>query len=523
MATKNKVLKELNRRQFLSFAAAGGLTLGTNQFANDTQAKMKAIENSKSRGYNPNILWICTDQQRYDTIAALGNPIIRTPNLDKLVTEGVAFRQAFAQSTVCTPSRAAFMTSRYPHLTGARGNGFDIRENEIPVSKIFAEAGYHCGLIGKLHLSSSQGHVERRIDDGYAEFIWSHDPFPQRGWEGKNQYIEWLKGKGYQWRDVYKPAAGKHAYAGVPTHLHQTTWCFEQGMDFITRNRERCWFLSINVFAPHHPFDPSEEYLKRYDPEEMPNPAYQPGELANKPPNQTVDHNGAYGGRLLGFAKMKPSERREVTAAYYAMIEQIDDQIGRLMKKLEETGQKENTIVVFTSDHGEMLGNHGIYLKGQYPYDDLIHVPLIISWPGHFEQGLKSDALVELVDIAPTLLEGVGYAIPTRMQGRSFLNICTGKAKSNQHREYVFAECYDVTPFDKSPVCLTMIRDRKHKIAVYHGLDIGELYDLEEDPHEFINLWDNLQYQKLKNELLKKCFDAQISRLDPIPLRRAEW
>lgn len=515
MTEQTKYSKNINRRSFLRSSLGTGLMLTSMQY--ECLAAEKPLSIKKHIGKAPpNIVWICTDQQRYDTIAALGHPITHTPNLDKLVAQGVTFTHAFAQSTVCTPSRASFMTSRYPHLTGARDNGFDIRENEIPVSKIFANNGYHCGLIGKLHLSSCLGHVEKRIDDGYAEFLWSHGPWTH----GKdNAYLQWLNSKGYQWKDVYHPPKEKYAYAGVPAALHQTTWCFEQGMEFIDRNKHRPWFLSINVFAPHHPFDPSEEYLKRYDPAKVPDPLYQPGELDNKPPNQKVDHNGAYGGLLLGFSKMTPDERRQVTAAYYAMIEQIDDQIGHFMEKLEETGLKENTIVVFTSDHGEMLGNHGIYLKGHYPYDDLIHVPLIISWPGHFEAGLRSDALVELIDIAPTLLEAIDKPVPDRMQGRSLFQICTSKTDPHAHRDYIFTERYGGAATDKPPTYFSMIRDRRYKISVYHGHELGELYDLEYDPDEFTNLWSDSKYAELKNRLIKKCFDVIIEKLDPVPQR----
>jgi len=516
--TKNK---GLTRRDLLSRSVATGLSFGVLPLHSQLWAQA-AVSSDSERDMDksmPNVLWICTDQQRYDTIAALGNPLVHTPSLDGLVSQGVTFTHAFAQSTVCTPSRAAFMTSRYPHLTGARGNGFNIRNNEVPITKRFQDFGYYCGLIGKLHLSACQNRVERRIDDGYAEFMWSHGP-AENGMN--NHYHQWLSSKGYQWKDIYRQPEGKYTYAGVSKELHQTTWCFEKAMEFVSRNQKKPWFLSINVYAPHHPFDPSEEYLRRYDPSKMPDPLYQEGELDNKPPNQTVDHHGAYGFKdWMAFSQMTPNQRREITAAYYAMIEQTDEQIGLLLQRLQDAGQEKNTIVVFTSDHGEMLGNHGIYLKGHYPYEDLIHIPLILVWPGHFKAGLQSDALVELVDIAPTLLAATGQAIPVGMQGRSLLEICGGRADPHNHRGYVFTECYEATPTDKPPVYVSMIRDRRYKISVYHGQELGELYDLHEDPHEFNNLWNSPEHEKMKNKLLKKCFDATIDRLDPLPQRIA--
>ncbi|MBM4080015.1 MAG: sulfatase, partial [Planctomycetes bacterium] len=357
----------------------------------------------------PNILWICTDQQRYDTIAALGNRHIRTPHLDKLVSESVTFTHAFAQNTVCTPSRASFLTGRYPRTTRTRQNGQNIPADEVLVTKMLADAGYDCGLAGKLHLSACEPRHcktrERRIDDGYRVFQWSHHPNPD--WP-ENDYIKWLQAKGVQWKDVYEGPKGRPAYPGVPAPLHQTTWCFEKAMEFIAEPRRGPWLMSINCFDPHHPFDPPKEYLDRYDPDALPPPKYRPGELDAKPHFQRIDHQGAYGGKGMSFAKLTPRQHREVIAAYYAMIEQIDDQVGRILRFLDDTGQRQNTLVIFMTDHGEMLGDHGIYLKGPYLYDCAVRVPLILSWSGHFQAGLRSDALVELVDLVPTLLEALG-------------------------------------------------------------------------------------------------------------------
>ena len=471
----------------------------------------------------PNILWICTDQQRYDTIAALGNEHIRTPNLDRLVSEGVAFTHAFAQSPVCTPSRASFLTGRYPRTTRTRQNGQCIPPDEVLVPKMLSNAGYDCGLSGKLHLAACQRRIEVRIDDCYREFHWSHHPHPD--WP-ENEYIQWLESTGHKWKDVYPGPKGKHAYPGVPAELHQTTWCFDRAMDFIAEDRESPWLMSINCFDPHHPFDPPKEYLDRYDPDALPDPKYKPGELENKPVFQRVDHDGAYGGMLLAYSKMTPRERREVTAAYYAMIELIDHNVGRILKMLDESGQRENTIVIFMSDHGELLGDHGIYLKGPFLYDCSVRVPLVISWPGRFKSGLRSDALVELVDVVPTLLNAAGMPVPPRVQGRSFYDLCAGNADPHHHKDYVYAEYYVGQPFHRAlPIqpLVTMIRDRAHKIAVYAGMEQGELYDLKADPDEFDNLWDSPAHKDLKHDLVKMCFDASVCTTDPIPERVADW
>ena len=158
----------------------------------------------------PNILWICTDQQRRDTICALGNPRIRTPNLDRLVAEGVSFTSAYSQSPICTPSRASFLTGRYPRTTRARQNGQKIPEDERLITRMLADVGYDCGLVGKLHLASCHKKVESRIDDGYRVFHWSHHPAPD--WP-ENEYIQWMEGKGKTWDALYHRPPGAPAWA----------------------------------------------------------------------------------------------------------------------------------------------------------------------------------------------------------------------------------------------------------------------------------------------------------------------
>ena len=219
------------------------------------------------------------------------------------------------------------------------------------------------------------------------------------------------------------------------------------------------WLMSVNIFQPHHPFWPTAEYLSHYDPAKMQEPAYQEGELANKPLFQRVDHGGAYGNSAISYTKMDDLGHRKVTAAYYAMIEQGDTEVGRMMKALEETGQLDDTIVIFMSGHGEMLGDHGMYLKGPYFYDCLTRVPLMIRWRKKYEQGVKVDALVELLDIAPTLLEAAGVPVPSGMQGRSLTPLLTGA--TTKHRDSVYVEYFDANALYDPPPMASCACERK--------------------------------------------------------------
>ncbi len=464
----------------------------------------------------PNILWLCTDQQRYDTIRALGNSLVNTPNIDRLISEGVTFTRAYCQSPVCTPSRASFLTGRYPRTTRCRQNGQAMPPDEQLISKILADNGYTCGLAGKLHLASCSDHkVETRIDDGYSTFHWSHHPQPD--WP-ENAYTQWLASKGKTWEELYTGPGTDYLKEGIPTEYHQTTWCAEMTIDFIQENKGKPWMFSFNCFAPHHPFDPPKEFLEKYNPDEMPLPKYREGELDNKPTFQQLDHEWAH--NTPGYfhvTGMRDQDKREVTAAYLAMCEHIDQQVGRIIDALDESGQRDNTIVIFMSDHGEMLGDHGIYLKGPHFYEEALRVPLTIRWPGHFKPDHRVEGLVELTDLAPTLLECAGIDVPNRMQGRSLREHLNGDANPSHFRDFVFSEYYNSWTHEDGYG--TMLRTETEKIVVYHGTKDGELYDLENDPDEFENLWDSPNHQELKLHLMKQCFDASVFTMDPDPPR----
>lgn len=471
----------------------------------------------------PNILWICTDQQRYDTIGALGNPHIHTPNIDRLVADGVAFTHAYCQSPICTPSRASFLTGMYPSTVHGCMNGNSHWADAAPlITKLLADDGYDCGLVGKLHLAGAAGRIEPRPDDGYRIFHWGHHPYDD--WDEGHAYADWLRAQGYD------PAELFHNPSRLPPELHQSSWCADMAIAFMEEERNQPWLMSVNFFDPHAPFDPPQAYLDRYNPAQLPGPLFAESDLEAQakladivfqteprhPEALDMDANSAKLGE--GDPPPPPDTPREIKAAYYAMITLIDDNIGRMLEALEGTGQRENTIVIFMSDHGEMLGDHGVLLKGCRFYEGLVRVPLIMSWPGVFEAGFVSGALVELTDIAPTLLDVSRAIIPERMQGRSLLPILQGKAKPHQQRAFVRSEYYRAMPYLETPDTMmayaTMLRDECWKLVVYHGHDIGELFDLESDPGEFHNLWNDPEHQETRFKLLKQSFDALAFAVD---------
>ncbi|MBS3763653.1 MAG: sulfatase-like hydrolase/transferase [Planctomycetes bacterium] len=476
----------------------------------------------------PNILWICTDQQRADTLGCCGNSFVHTPNLDRLASEGALFENCFSQSPICTPSRASFLTGRYPRTTRARQNGQDIPADEMLITKLLADNGYTCGLAGKLHLSTCDPRfcpdIERRIDDGYKVFHWSHHPNPD--WP-KNAYTQWLAENDVSYET---PALDDtwQVRKGMPEQYHQTTWCANKTIEFLTKQvrQDSPWLFSFNCFDPHFPFDPPEKYLEPYleQLDEIPLPVTEEGELENKPRWQQPDFRDDY--HYTGPhhpEEMTPRQHRLTRAAYWAMVDLIDAQVGRVLEALDATGQRQDTLVIFTSDHGEMLGDHDLYLKGPYFYDPAVRVPLIVSWPDHMRTGC-ADTLVELMDLAPTVLEAAGLERPEGMQAKSLWPILENVEQNPTHREDVYCEYYYGMGCEGDPPpYATMLRTETHKLVVAHGLDQGELYDLRQDPDERQNLWDDQDYKELKSALLKRLCDRMAFTVDPLPPRRGHF
>lgn len=478
----------------------------------------------------PNILWICSDQQRFDTLGCYGNSFVHTPNLDSLAEHGLLFENAICQSPVCSPSRGSFLTGRYPITCHQRQNGADIPDSEILVTKLFHDAGYYCGLSGKLHLracnpSSGCTTMESRIDDGYDEFHWSHDT--SASWGLHNEYYKWLQEEYGIAYHVENSTQSSYVQFGMPITQHQTFWCAEKAINFIEKqkNSDTPWLFSINMYDPHHPFDPPKELLDRYleNLDKIPLPDYVSGEETQKPIWQRQDHTGAYNHHAgFDFTAMNQTDHRMVRAAYWAMCDMIDLQVGRILKKLDECDERENTIVIFHSDHGEMLGDHGIYLKGPFFYDCCIKVPFIINWPGHLAP-MRIPQLTELIDIPKTLLEICGIQIPTRIQGKSLNNLIS--RKETVLHESVYCEYLNAMPWHQTPKAYaSMVRTKDWKLVVSHSIQgEGELYNLNVDPGEHENLYANPTFLRKKEELMERLLGHWSHMADPEPQRKADW
>ena len=475
----------------------------------------------------PNILLICTDQQRWDALHAAGNEHIETPNLDRLAAQGVLFEQCYVQNPVCAPSRASLMTSQYVPVHGLHANGVDLAPDSLLFSRVLADGGYDCGLVGKFHLGACHGgRLEPRLDDGFRVFRWAHDPYPG---SSENAYHRWLQASH---PDVYRQAmdhSGETTWDTIPTEAHYSRWIGNETVDFLQSSRrdDRPFFFVANFFDPHHGFGAPAEYVERYRAESLPRPVTTWRELDTKPPIQAEASKKSYAGHARGFVEYTADELQDVRAAYYAMVTLVDDEVGRILDVLEATGEADNTIVVFTSDHGEMLGDHQLMLKGPFMYECAVRVPLIVRWPGRARAGQRVGELVQWIDLAPTFLDAAGIEAPASFQGRSLSGLLDGTQSG--WRDWALCQYRDSGHAYDPPVYVTMLRHDRWKLVVHHGGPAtprersGELYDLDADPSELTNLWDDPAHASTRASLQELLIDVLVSTEDRSRPRLSDW
>ncbi|WP_043348218.1 sulfatase-like hydrolase/transferase [Beutenbergia cavernae] len=482
----------------------------------------------------PNILVICTDQHRFDAVGTHPGSAAITPNLVALAERGAVFEQCYAPNTVCSPTRASMLTGEYPSSHGLWANGVTLPEGRSLVSRELADAGYRTGLVGKFHLASAfEGRTEERLDDGFETFAWAHDPFHGAP---ENAYHRWLRERhpalwAEAMGDVVTPDVENFAHENtrfdeMPAHASYSTWVTEEVGDFLRTEDDRPFFLLANYFAPHHPFAAPQEYLDLYPPGSVPPPVGGPDELATKPTLQSEASRASYVGHGPSFADFTPEGIDEIRRTYHAMVSQIDDGVGRILRTLREQGLERDTLVVFVSDHGEMLGDHALLLKGPMMYDPAVRVPLVVSWPDLVPAGHRVTDFVGVHDVAHTIRCAAGLEPYARDQG---LDLVAVAREEREARTYAWAEYRDSGyPYDP-PAHTTMYRRHDSKVVVWHGDPdagrpaTGELYDLADDPDELVNRWDDPAYARRRLELCAAVSDLQMLHEHRHADRVAPW
>ncbi len=476
-----------------------------------------------------NVLLMCTDQQRFNALRASGNDEIETPNLDRLVAQGALFDNCYVQSPVCGPSRGSLMTGQYVHAHGLWANGVGLDRSQPLMSKVLADSGYDCGLVGKFHVGGAciEGRLEPRLDDGFRVFRWAHDPYPG---SSENAYQRWLRDVHPDlYRQAREPDSGV-TFDTMPTEAHYSRWIGDETISYLRADRDESkpFFFIANFFDPHHGFGAPKEYVDRYRDKVLSTPLTRDQELAGKPEMLTEASHESYAGHAPGFTDYTAEEIQEIRAAYYAMVTLVDDEVGRILDALDETGLTDDTLVVFTSDHGEMLGDHQLLLKGPMMYECAVRVPLIMRWPGHIQAGIRRTELVEWIDLTSTILDAAGAPDLPGAQGSSLLSLAADPA-APPVRDWALCEYRNSGhPYDV-PVHTTMLRHDKYKLIVWHGAPAtdrvrdGELYDLEVDPDELDNLWSDPQHRQLRAELSELLVDVLVSTEDRSKIRDGYW
>jgi choline-sulfatase len=360
----------------------------------------------------PNILLLFTDQQRWDTIAAAGNPVIRTPVLDELCARGLRFDRAYTPSPVCVPARCSTMTGRLPHRTGCFENGSPMpHPDETPTTmRLLRAAGYQTHGAGKMHF------VPADRDYGFESAALSDRS------AGENEYARFVRQQGFV--EVFNPGGmtGDMYYipqvSPVPQAVHNTAWIAERSIEFVRgRDRSRPFFLWTSFVKPHPPFTPPYPWHTLYRSTDMPLPKRPP----DYPALQTwaMRHQNRYKWRESG-----PDDNllRTMKAYYYAEISFVDYHTGRLLQALRDTGDLANTLIVYSSDHGELLGDYHSFGKRSF-LDSAARVPLLASWPGHLPAGGVCPVPASLLDVMPTILEAAGVEAPQRPDGESLRRV----------------------------------------------------------------------------------------------------
>jgi arylsulfatase len=466
----------------------------------------------------PNIILILTDQERYDTIGALGYPWMKTPNLDRLVNEGVAFTKCYCTAPSCVPSRASFFNLQYPHDMGVYDNSFEWRTSWV---EWLRDSGYFTVNIGKMHTvpndaecgfdkrfvveNKDRPHCDSFFYDEWDKFLRSSGQRKPSRWHYREEHPEYNSRLGaFTWplEDQYHP----DVFVGT-----MARWFLEE------EEEDKPLFLQVGFPGPHPPYDPPERYLRMYDDVDIPVPEIDDEDLAL----QHVQHN-AYRREMIdgNHDAVKWNERPtkeqllRLRRHYAANMTLIDDEIGKILDLLEKKGRLENSIVVFTSDHGDCLGDHN-HIQKWTMYEEIVRVPTVAWSPGNLPAGKKVDGLVQQFDIAQMLLDMAGVETPEFNHAISPMPMITDNAPG---RDAVFAE-HSVTPHMREISIETMIRTENWKLV--HCLDrkFGELYDLENDPREVRNAWDNPEYADMKHELLDMIRDWRIRLPDPMAKR----
>jgi len=490
----------------------------------------------------PNILLITSDQQHFSTMGAV-NDRIKTPALDRLCREGTRFDRAYCPNPTCTPTRASIITGMYPSQHGAWSLGTKLFEDVPTVGDMLGKAGYQTSLVGKAHfhpLASEPGMESIECQPTLRDLdFWRGFHGPWYGFEhvetarmhgteyhAGGHYAIWMEEEGFaNWLDYFEdwpPNREKqerlrgNRHWPIPEEFHYTRWTGERTIAQLERAHAdgKPFFCWSSFHDPHPPYVCPEPWAGMYDPEDMVPGTLVPGEHDANPEHfaMCLEEKPDFRGRWPedqwihgGHSHLvDPDELKKNMACYYGMTSFMDSEIGKILDKLDELGMADDTIVVFSTDHGHFLGQHGLNHKCIHHYEDLIRIPYIVRWPGIVSAGNVSQAIQNLVDLAPTFAAAAGLGIPGIMTGVDQREAWAG---GDAARTYSITENHH----GLKHFHMRSYVNQRYKITVYRDMQDGELFDLQEDPDERRNLWRDPAAAELKAALLLEFMQATLN------------
>ncbi len=457
----------------------------------------------------PNIILILTDDQRWDAMGFMGHPFLETPNMDRLARDGVHFENAFVTTSLCSPSRASILTGLYTHNHRVADNYNPLPDNLICFPEYLREGGYETAFIGKWHMGGEIDHPQPGFDHWIS--------FKGQGVYYTSRMEPRVKGR-------FVPQALDDGYningKPVPQKKYITDELTDFALDWLnqrgTRQRdnettERPFFLYLSHKAVHSDFLPADRHAYAYENEKTPRP-----EVHDNPGVPMWVQNQRNSRHGVEFAYNIGLDLAQLYRRYCETLLAVDESLGRLFSWLEESNHLDDTIIIYMSDNGFLFGEHGLIDK-RNAYEESMRIPMLMHCPSRFQAGSKVRQVVATIDVAPTLLDAAGLAIPGHMDGRSFLPLIEGKDipwRDGLLYEYMWERNYPQTPTTHA------VRTERYKYIRYHGIwDLDELYDLEEDPGETNNLIDSPAHREIVAALNKRLFELLAeSGGDAMPL-----
>ncbi|MBB6404073.1 sulfatase [Arthrobacter sp. AZCC_0090] len=515
----------------------------------------------------PNILFIIADQLRADHLGFGGNNTVRTPNLDALAARSTVFTEATVANPTCMPNRASLMTGRWPSVHGTRCNGITLDPVARTLPRVLRGEGYRTIGVGKLHhqnmgwefephqqaeiaavapllvearatdarepgfapgwdqWENRDAHDERFIELPADYYGYNHvDLVIGHGDRPGGHYVHWARERGIDPAAVGGPENSSSAYSGweqvyqtaVPAELHPSSYVGEKAIEQLkdAAGQDQPFFMFVSFPDPHHPFSPPQGYADLYDPDaiELPIGFSQDHSRSPEHVRRMIEHRGEPNIDPTMTWAATEEQYRHAAAAQYGLITLMDEHIGRILDELERQGLADDTIIVFTADHGDLFGDHGLMLKHFVHYRAVTNVPLLIHVPGGI--GRQSDALVSSTDLAPTLLELAGAPSYRGIQGRSLSPLLEGR--TDMHRERLLVE--EEQPFGldglPGPVRMRTVITADGRLTCYFGNGMTELYDHRSDPDELDNLAGNPEHRELEQRLMQAMLEEMAAVAD---------